>query len=205
MKKLLKFIKTTIIGGLIVIVPLAVVAFVLMQVFSVMNGITNKLAGKLPYPILEHPVVLVLLSILGVIAICFLTGLLLLTGLGDKLLNEANSALANKIPMYGMIRTLTQRLTGTEGLSFAAAEIDLYGTDVRALGFIIEALPEDRLSVFVPLAPTITVGQLYVLPSTCVTQLDKPPAEVANVITQWGIGSCELYTDNPAPAVDESD
>lgn len=205
MKKLLEFIKTTVIGGLIVIVPLAVVAFVLMQVFSVMNGITNKLAGKLPYPILEHPVVLVLLSILGVIAICFLTGLLLLTGLGDKLLNEANSALANKIPMYGMIRTLTQRLTGTEGLSFAAAEIDLYGTDVRALGFIIEELPENRLSVFVPLAPTITVGQLYVLPKSCVTQLDKPPTEVANVITQWGVGSCELYTDEPAPDVDEAD
>lgn len=205
MKKLLEFIKTAVIGGLIVIVPLAVVAFVLMQVFSVMNGITNKLAGKLPYPILEHPVVLVLLSILGVIAICFLTGLLLLTGLGDKLLNEANSALANKIPMYGMIRTLTQRLTGTEGLSFAAAEIDLYGTDVRALGFIIEELPENRLSVFVPLAPTITVGQLYVLPKSCVTQLDKPPTEVANVITQWGVGSCELYTDEPAPDVDEAD
>jgi uncharacterized membrane protein len=147
----------------------------------------------------------VLLSILGVIAICFLTGLLLLTGLGDKLLNEANSALANKIPMYGMIRTLTQRLTGTEGLSFAAAEVDLYGTDVRALGFIIEELPEDRLSVFVPLAPTVTVGQLYVLPRSCVTQLNKPPAEAANVITQWGIGSSELYTDESASADNEAD
>jgi uncharacterized membrane protein len=199
MKKIIDFFKTTVLGGLVVLIPFAILSYVLLQMFSVIQGINATLAGKLPYPILENPVVLIAVSIIALIVICFITGLLLKT-LGGKPIQKFNEFLESKIPMYAMVRTLTKRLTGAKGTEFSPAEIDLYGTETRMMGFIVEKLPDDRICVFVPTAPAITVGQIFIVPKDQVSPLDATPAEAANVITQWGVGTKSLY-----PAISAKD
>jgi uncharacterized membrane protein len=201
MKQIIDFFKTTAMGGLVVIIPFAVLSYVLLQMFSVIKSINAKLAGKLAYPILENPVVLIAVSMIALIVICFITGLLLKT-LGGKPIQKFNEFLESKIPMYSMVRTLTKRLAGAKGAEFAPAEIDLYGTETRMMGFVIEKLPNDRICVFIPTAPAITVGQIFIVSRTQVTPLDASPAEAANVITQWGVGTKNLYPATTAPDTD---
>jgi uncharacterized membrane protein len=192
-KGFVEFIKTTAIGGLVVIIPLTVIVVVLGQLLSTVIGLGDQLAQYLPFDALANATVLLVFAIIGVVLLCFLTGLLLQTRPGQAMKSWLGKNIAERIPMYGLIKNLTQRLVGMEGTQLTPAEIDLYGSDARVLGFIVESLPGDRYSVFVPNAPVVTIGQLYVLPRAAVHPLDASMADTVNAITQWGVGTEKLY------------
>jgi uncharacterized membrane protein len=193
MKRLIEFIKTAAIGGLVVIVPVAILAIVLAQVLSTVVGLTKGVADFLPFGELTNTAMILAIAVFGTVLICFVTGLLLQTGPGDALRNWLGRNIAERLPMYGMLRNLTQRFVGVEGTQFAVCEVDLYGSGARPLGFIVESLPGDRYAVFVPHAPIATIGQIYVLPDADVHMLDASMADAANAITQWGVGTAKLY------------
>ena len=152
-----------------------------------------KYARYLPFDSLASNTVVLLVAVGGIVLICFLTGLLLRTRVGDSAKKWFEGWISERIPMYGLLRNLTQRLVGIEGTEMAPAEIDLYGTASRVIGFIVEELPDNRYSVFVPQAPIATIGQIYVLPKENVQRLDASMADAANAITQWGVGAELLY------------
>jgi uncharacterized membrane protein len=193
MKRLIEFIKTTAIGGLIVIVPITFLILVFTQVLNIVAGLTNTIAGFLPFDPPVNAAAILAVAIFGVVLICFLTGLILQTGPGNALRNWLSRNIAERLPMYGMLRNLTQRFVGMEGTQFALAEINLYGSEARLLGFIVETLPDDRYAVFVPQAPIATIGHIYVLPKSNVHQLNASMADAVNAITQWGVGTDKLY------------
>ena len=85
MKKLVEFIKTTAIGGLMLILPVAVIIFILAYVFNLLVSLNNKLAQFLPYEIFDNALVIMAIAIISIILICFAAGLLLKTGLGEGL------------------------------------------------------------------------------------------------------------------------
>ena len=51
------------------------------------------------------------------------------------------------------------------------------------------------LTVFLPSAPALTVGSLHVVERDRVTFLDASTVDVANCISQWGIGSQKVLGD----------
>ncbi|MGI9342701.1 MAG: hypothetical protein ACR2QV_07605, partial [Gammaproteobacteria bacterium] len=123
---------------------------------------------------------------------CFAVGLFLKTQFGDRLKASLEQRLEDMIPMYGLLRNLAQRLVGIDGIELAAAEIDLFDSDTRLVGFIVEELPDDRFSVFVPISPLVTVGNLYVLPANRVRKLDAAMTDAIDYFSQWGIKGGKL-------------
>ena len=69
----------------------------------------------------------------------------------------------------------------------------MYDANCWAPGFIIEELQDGRFVVFVPNVPIATVGQIFYMPAERVRELDAPVIDVVNAITQWGLGSSELF------------
>lgn len=192
MKKLLEFIKTTALGGLVVIVPLGIVFLALAEVYGMLESVTAGPAEFLPFGPLANAIIVLLAQIALIVLACFLVGLMLRTQLGDRLKASIEQRLENLVPMYGLLRNLTQRLVGIDGVELAVAELDLYGSHSRVLGFIVEELPDDRYSVFVPISPLVTVGNLYVLPAARVRQLDAAMTDAIDYFSQWGIKGGKL-------------
>ena len=95
--------------------------------------------------------------------------------------------------MYSMLKNLTHQFVGKEGTQFTPAEIDLFGTDCMLLGAIVEELADGRFSVFVPMTPAATVGQVYLVPAGRVRRLDASLGATVNTITEWGIGAGNLF------------
>ena len=196
MKKLIEFIKTTALGGLVLIVPIAVMAVAIGYLLSLLISINNTISERLPYEIFGHPAVVMAAAICTIILTCFAAGLLLKTGLGERVAGWLDNLLTEYLPMYGMIKSLTRKFTGNEALAFTPAEVDLYGSDTRMIAFVIEELPDDRYAVFVPSAPALTVGNVFILPASSVTLLDKSAKLAIDAVTQWGSGASLLYTDD---------
>ena len=192
MSNIMKFIKTTTIGGLLVIVPIAIIFFVLAQIFYGLYSLAESLTSDLGLQI-DTALLMVGITAAWLIGICFLTGLIVRTRFGLALRSWLNRNVAKRIPMYGAISSLTKRFAGLDGNKFAPIEVDLYDSGTRALGFLIELLPDDRCTVFVPSAPVATVGNIYVVSRSKITKLDGSVADTLAAISKWGVGSSYIY------------
>ena len=204
MQRILGFIRTTAIGGLLVIVPIAVVLFILLQLFY---GLYAVIDAFFDLPAVEKlglgvsdAVALAGITVAALVGFCFLTGLVVQTRLGQAVKAWLARNVAPRIPMYTALSNLTKRVVGVEGTQFTPVEVDLYGSGTRAIGFLVEELPGDRCAVFIPAAPVATVGNIYVVPQSAVTTLGASVADTAAVLTQWGVDAQHLYAAPDASA-----
>ena len=203
MNRIINFIKTTAIGGLLVIVPVAIIVFVLGQIFYGLYALAGDVTATLGIAI-DDAVVMVGIALLALVGLCFVTGLLVQTRLGAALRGWMAKNIGRRIPMFNAITNITRRFAGIEGTRFAPVEIDLYNSDARAMGFMIEALPNDRCAVFVPSAPVATVGNIYIVARDRVTPIEASMSDTVTVITQWGVDAHDLYDGDPATGPDSN-
>ncbi|MBT8080602.1 MAG: DUF502 domain-containing protein [Gammaproteobacteria bacterium] len=194
MRKLPGFIKTTAIGGLLVIVPISIGLFVLAQLYIAIVSFVRGFVDALPGDLQNSAGLIFLLTLLTLIGFCFLTGLIVRTRLGVAVRRWAKRNIANRIPMYNALTSLTKRVVGVDGAQFAPIEVDLFGSDARLLGFLIEKLPDDRCAVYVPSAPLVTAGQVYLVPASRVTAMGAKMGDAMAVVSQWGVDARSLYT-----------
>jgi uncharacterized membrane protein len=190
-RQFLQFVKTTVIGGMLVIIPLAFVLFVLVHAVIGLRRVAELVIAVSGIHA-SRAWVVVLLASLFLLALCFVTGLLVRTRLGQAVKLWFNNSLAPRIPMLRGISNLTKAFAGLEDQQFVPVEVDLYGTGVTALGFLIEELPDGRRAVFVPGSPVITVGNVVIVPAERITPLPATLGETVGVITQWGIDASSL-------------
>ena len=188
----MRFIKTTAIGGLLVIVPIAIIAFVLAQIFYALYSLSQSATLELGLQI-NDALIIIGIATAALIGLCFLTGLIVQTRIGIALRTWMNRNVAKRIPMYNAISSLTKRFAGLDGNKFAPVEVDLYGSGTRVIGFLIELLPNERCTVFVPSAPVATVGNIYVVPRSNAVKLDASVTDTLTAVTQWGVESRGLY------------
>jgi uncharacterized membrane protein len=193
MKKLIEFIKTSAIGGLVVIVPMAILTIVIGDTFKKLIEVTKPLTEHMPFGPLTNSILAVLAVAVLIIAIFFLAGLLLNTFWGKVAKNWFETKIFERIPMYSTVKGLTQRFAGIESSDFPVAEVDLYGSGSRVLGIVIEQLPDGRLMVFTPLSPLVTVGQLNIVPNNCVKELDASLPDTITCISKMGLEAKKLY------------
>ncbi len=192
MGRFINFIKTTAIGGLLVIVPVAIILFVLGQLFYGLYSLAQDITSTLGINI-DDAIIMVGIALAALVGLCFLTGLLVRTRLGAAFGSWFRTNIGSRIPMFNAIANITRRFAGVEGVNFAPVEIDLYDSDARAMGFLIEELPDHRCMVYVPTAPVATVGNLFVIARDKVTPIAASMADTVAVITQWGVDSADLY------------
>lgn len=99
MKGLLDFIKTTAIGGLLVIIPVTIVLLVLGQLVLAIYGVGLQFSEVMPPALRNNTTMILLLTIAAIVGLCFITGLLLQTQIGIAIKNLFGKYVASRIPM----------------------------------------------------------------------------------------------------------
>lgn len=195
MKNLITFIKTSVIGGLVVIVPLAIIVFVVGDTVDTLITATKPLTEDLPFGTFANAMIAVLIVASAITGICFIAGFLLDTLWGATVKNWLESNLLERIPMYSTLRGLTKQFAGIEGADYPVVEADLYGSDSRVIGVLVDTLPDERHVVYVPSSPVVTVGQLHILPKTRIKKTALSMAETISCLSQAGLEANKLYSD----------
>lgn len=193
MKNTFGFVKTTVLGGLVVIVPLAVLIIVLLEIIDFVVDLTAWAVELLPFDFLANPFVLISLALATIVGLCFFTGLLLLTSPGAALKQRIDVFLEEKVPLYGMLQAITRQFVGIDDKQLTPAEIDLYGSETRVLGFVVEELKDGRYCVYVPDSPVLTVGRTYIVGEHQLARLEGSTRAAVDAITQWGAGARQIY------------
>ena len=187
MKYAWEFVKNTLVGGLLIVVPIYLAVLLLLKAMQSVMGLVRPLAQLLPAWIPADNI----LSLLLVLSLCFLIGLAVRAPTGRALRERLEQSLFERIPGYALFRSLTQRLAGESRENVwqpALAEIE----EALVPAFIIEELEDGRFTVFVPSIPTPLAGAVYVLSRDRVHPLDVPFTQAIQTVSRWGSGAKEL-------------
>ncbi len=196
MKGLVDFVKTTVIGGLLFLVPAVLIVLLIKQAVLLARKILVPIEKLLPIENIAGVAVEHLVAIVLILAVCFAAGLAARTSPGAKLNAWLERAILRRVPGFGLIKRVTHEMANIESksdFSVALARIE----DAWVLSFIVEKLDSGLLAVFVPSAPTPAVGSIYYLTEDRVKRLDVPVASAIQCIMRLGVGSKELLEGYP--------
>jgi uncharacterized membrane protein len=187
MKHSLTFFIKSLVGGLLVVVPLYLAILLLLKGMKSVMGLVRPFALLLPDWIPAEEA----LSLLLVLMICFLIGVAISTRVGRMIRERIERSFFERIPGYALIRSLTQQLAGKSHENVwkpALAEIE----EALVPAFIIEEFDDGRYTVFVPSIPTPLAGAVYILDRKRVHPLNIPFTDALKVVSRWGSGAKDL-------------
>src|SRR6476620_11278890 len=128
-----RFILSSLVRGLLIIIPLYLAVLLLLKAMKSLAGLVRPLAMLLPEWLPAEGA----LSLLLVLFVCFLVGAAVRTRPGRSVRERIEKSFFEKIPGYALIRSLTERMAGKDDESAwkpALVEIE----EALVPGFIIE-------------------------------------------------------------------
>jgi uncharacterized membrane protein len=187
------FIKTTLLGALLVIVPTGIIGFALWEITALTRGLLGPVFEKLPFDSAVIKSCVIVASLLLVVLGCYFTGLLVRTRWGRRFRRWIESRFLERIPGYKMIRSLAHQYVGEEGEKhFRPVLVDLYGSGTKVIGFAVEELGDGTVAIFLPSVPAVTLGQLQIVPASRVSPLPATMHATIETLTMFGEGTSHL-------------
>ena len=188
MKALAEFLKTTLIGGLLIVVPVYLTLLLLGKALKGMVALLGPIVALLPREVQHFGRIL---AIVLVVLVCFILGLIARTGVGRRAIEAFERRVLERMPGFALLRSVVRRVSGSsDDAQFQPVLVEI--EEALTPGFIVEEIGDDRFVVLVPSVPTPAAGSLYILPRQRVHWVDVPITEAIAVITRWGGGTSKL-------------
>ncbi|MDH4017973.1 MAG: hypothetical protein OEU84_00085 [Xanthomonadales bacterium] len=187
---IVKFLITTIIGGLIFLVPLMFLIFILGKAIGFMMIIAKPLADWLPVDTVGGVALANLLAILAVILVSFLAGLVARHTMAGDIVKTLENKVLTKIPGYAMIKGIKSGFDSSDEEGMKPVAVQLGSAERIALE--IEKLPDGRSMIYIPSAPSAWSGVTQILPADQITYLNVPITQVLELTEKFGHGVDEL-------------
>ena len=193
---------TTVIGGLLFLVPVAFLVFMLTQVFGFMLVIAAPMADWLPVDTVGGIALANLIAVVAIILVCFLAGLIARNAMATGVVKKLESRVLMKIPGYAIIKGIKGGFDKGESNHFKPVALAL-GSAER-IGFETQKLSDGRSIVFIPSVPNAFSGITQILPADQITYLDVPITMVMEYIEKYGVGVEDLLAKKiPGETPDE--
>ena len=189
-KKLKAFFLTAILGGLTVIMPIAIFSMVVIwlmgKIFIFISPLTLFLENNSNlHDYLANAIVIVILVLL-----CFFVGLLERTRLGKFIEGNLDKYLLKKLPGYSLVKDTITQLIGSKDPPFSkVALIKLYGDQVKFTAFVTDEHRDGSYTVFIPTGPNPTSGNICHLPRESVEIIDVSIETAMKSVIGCGVGS----------------
>lgn len=184
---MVQFLKTTLIGGLLIVLPVWVTILLLIKAVSGALTMLQPLAQLLPQQVVHEK--LVALALL--VVLCFTVGLLTRLGLGQRLHAWLAQHIFERFPGFSILRSMVRQFAGdVDEQSFQPALVEIEEALVPA--FIVEEHEDGQLTVFVSSSPTPMAGAIYILPPSRVHRVEMPLYKAMSCISKWGSGAAAM-------------
>lgn len=186
------FFATTFLGGVVVILPLAIFALLANWIISLIGGILDPIVSLFPEKWNHTLLRLIAFGIL--VIICFGIGLLVKTQFGSTMFSWVEDHWLSKLPFYSTIKETTQQIIGKDKSPFSKVVlIDPYGSGAKMIGFVTdEDKNSGRITVFSPTAPNPTNGFVFIVHEKDVEFLDVRSEEALRNIIGLGSGTSSI-------------
>lgn len=186
MKTLLAFIRNTITGGILFLIPVLLFTLLFNKAYSIIEKISDPIYRNLPegfLSLLSSNIITIFILVL----ICFSAGLLFKTKFVKKWVNILEEKILISIPGYPLIKSIMSSAIG-DNEAQTMKPVMVQDGDSWNLAFLVDD-GEIMSTVFIPDAPRIDSGEIRIVPSLVVRKLDISVTKFNNSIKTFGKGA----------------
>jgi uncharacterized membrane protein len=184
----------TVVGGVLFLVPFIVLILILGKAIQILRIFTVPLAERLPYESVIGMETPRIMAVFVLIVACFLAGLFAKTSLAKKLVSWLEKTFLSNLPGYTYFKNLGEEAAGlapAHGQQAVLAQFD----DAWQIGFIVERIPEGRVVVFIPDAPSPWTGGVFIFDEERVKPLNVPSTAAVKSLQKLGEGTGALIKE----------
>lgn len=195
----MKRLRDLLIDGLLLALPIAIVLLLASQVFDKLRAGLRPVSAHLPNASLLGIVAVDVLAILVMLLCVVALGAFANMAIGRAMGHTMERVVLRKVPGFLFFKSIASGFSSEErdsGLKPALIAFD----DNTVVGFIVEDATgsDDKLTVFVPGAPTATSGNIVLVERSRVTLLDVSLNTAMRAVGQLGLGVQALSRKMPA-------
>jgi len=187
-----RFLKTTLIGGIVFMVPIVIFAMIITKALELTNKLAVPLSAMMPIDSIGHVAVVDLLALIIILLICFMAGLAAKTAYARKYLSLLESKVLSKFPAYDFLKSKMYTLLQAEeaeGMKPVLVRFD----DSWQIAFEVENIPGGTSAVYLPGAPDPWSGSVCFVTEDRIQSLDAPLPVIIRTLKGLGKGSSEQF------------
>ncbi len=196
------FVKKALIGGLLVLLPLAILFSLFRWFFyfvtDLIQPITDYFSSHFELPELVADLTVIILILFA----CFSVGTLVATSVGRWIHKHFDKYLAKLAPGYRLIKEIVSQIIGDpESSPFSRGEVvqvKLFGEAIETTVTALVTAKHDNgtVTIFMPTGPNPTSGNIYHVPANLVTYYPNASVEkMMKSIIACGAGSDSLFSN----------
>ena len=198
------FFRTTLLGGVIVVLPTIILAFAFKWFFGIVSRgiqpLTDLVAKNIDLPDRYDQLIAPLIVISVIVLGCFLVGLFVKTRMGRWIYEGFESSLLSKAPGYKMVKETVNQFLGKKKSPFSSvALVQIFENDTKVTAFITDRHDDGTITVFVPTGPNPTSGFIYHLDQQYVHPVDVSVENAMRSVISCGAGSDALIKGLKTP------
>ena len=197
MDRLKSFLKTSLLGGVVVVLPVAILASVMVWIFRLVTGLIEPLTRFLIKDSQLNEYVADFIVIVLIISACFFVGVLVRTRLGGFFYRLIENRILKLAPGYSMIKETVLQIFGSRKDSpfSSVALAQVFGNETLVTAFITDTHADGSYTLFVPTGPNPTSGLIYHVQGKYVHPINMPVQDAMRSIISCGAGSAKLMRE----------
>ena len=204
MSGLQRYLRTTLIGGVLVVLPLFVFVNLIVWLATWIGGktapVAEFVADDMHLPIWVGQA----LTIGAILVACFALGAIVRTRFGNRAFNWLERNTVQRVPGYQPVKEIVSYLGKRDQNPFARPVLVDIGGGIRLTGFLSDdgALGP---TIFVPTGPNPTTGLILHVSPEQVQRVMLPGSDVLKTVIACGAGSQRLLRSIVQPGVERAD
>ncbi len=201
MRKSLGVVKTTILGGVLFLLPFAVVVFLLGQVAAIIYPLVEKLQQYMPETGISLGTVsgATVLATLLLLAMCYLAGLVASRSFAARFAAKFEKSILLLFPRYAIWKNAMASNFGAPVGGVAMKPVLVTFDDAARVGFETDRSDGGLVTVYLPSAPDPWSGEVVHVPAERIAPLAVEFGEAAAVCESLGRQASRVVAKSAPP------
>jgi uncharacterized membrane protein len=199
MKRAFQFLRMTLAGGILFLVPIIVLAIILQRALGLAHHIVEPVATHIPIQSVLGFRTPRILAVLAIILFCFLTGFFARTLIARQIVNWLDAAILSNLPGYEFFKGVGESVLGVEQHGIREVVLARFD-DNWQIGFLLDRLDNGLVAVYIPSAPNPHSGGVYFMTRDRVMPANVATPAVMKCLKRLGAGANALLGQLPIQA-----
>ena len=191
MKNMRRLIRTTLLGGIVFLIPLVIVVAVFGKAIHIMQSVAVPLGEMIPVQSVAGVAVVPILTTVIMFVSCLVAGMLAQSSGGQKIYSKLDTLLLQMIPGYAWVKGVTGGIRDEDAEEVLKPVLVTFD-DQSQLAFEVDREVDGLVAVYVPGAPDPRSGTVSYVTSDRIQPIDVGFKAVTKVCKNLGRGSSAL-------------
>lgn len=192
MEKFKSFLITSILGGVVVILPMFIFIMVFKWLFGWVTDIIHPLTDFIVIKANMSKIIADALVIAIIVISCFIIGIIVKTKIGKFIHEKLESRILKIAPGYSTIKEIVMQFIGKKFPFSSVVLVRIFENDTLVTAFITDSHTDGSYTLFVPTAPNPTSGFIYHVKGEYVHHVNISVEEAMRSVITCGTGSKKI-------------